>query len=242
MSTAAVALLIVAVLVGTAAQRSTGIGFNLVVAPAATLVLPSHSVVGTVVRVALVVDVLVILADRKAIDWHLVWHYGWPATLAVPLAWWVGRSIDPAIIIAVTTLGTLALAAFLARPSRWTRPSERGERISGNVAGFCSGFLGITAGITGPPLALHTSISSRPLASNRSTMALFFAGVETVAVALHPRAASIGLTAVLIAMTGIGMLAGGLLVGRVNEHRLRRAVLVIVALSAVAALVGVILG
>ena len=40
-------------------------------------------------------------------DWlALAAEFGW---LAVPLAWWVGRSIDPAIIIAVTTLGSTEL-------------------------------------------------------------------------------------------------------------------------------------
>ncbi len=242
MSAVAVAALIVAVLIGASAQRATGIGFNLVVAPVAALALPTHDVVGTVVRLALVVDILVIVADRKAINWHQVWHYGWPAAVAVPFAWLVGRAVDPALLIAVTTLATLLAAAILARPSRWTRPGERAERISGNVAGFFSGFLGVSTGLAGPPLALHTSISSQPLASNRSTMAMFFAIVEFTAVLIHRQATGPALTAVLVGFVLLGMLTGGLLIGRVREHRLRRAVLVLVTLSALAALGGVIFG
>ena len=228
-----------AVMVGAGSQRATGIGFGLVVAPACALVLSGGDVVGTVVRLSLLADVLVFLGDRAHIDWRQLVRYAWPAALALPFAWLTTRAVSPPILIGSATLATLAVATVVARPSRWRTRTERADRVGGSIAGFASGFMGVTTGLSGPPLALHASSGTRSMAANRSTMALFFLVVDFVAILVHPHAVGTPVLGLLVVTLAIGILGGRALVGRVSEHSLRRAVLAIVAISAVAALVGV---
>ena len=57
-------LLAAAAALGAAAQRATGIGFSLVVAPACAIALAPDASIGTLVRLALVADIAVLVTER----------------------------------------------------------------------------------------------------------------------------------------------------------------------------------
>lgn len=240
MSLEAVILLLLAVVVGAMAQRATGIGFNLVVAPACALALSAGVALGTVVRLALLADLLVLLGDGHAIQWTRVWHYAWPAAVAVPVAWLTTRVVGPSVLLTGATVATLVAVGVLVRPASRRTPSDRVDRVSGRAAGFAAGFMGVTTGLSGPPLALHTASGNRSLAGDRSTMAVFFVAVDLTATLMHPTAAGLGLLALLGVAAVLGTTIGAVLIGRVHERLLRRAVLVMVTVSATVALVGLV--
>jgi hypothetical protein len=74
------------------------------------------------------------------------------------------------------------------------------------------------------------------MAGSRATMAVFFLAVDLAAVIAHPRAVGGGLLAGLAVVLVAGAVAGGWLATRVDDARLRAALVPIVGLSALAAL------
>ena len=60
-----------AVATGALAQATTGIGFTLVVVPAAALLLDAGDVLGTVARLGLLVDLVVLWQGRRSFDARL---------------------------------------------------------------------------------------------------------------------------------------------------------------------------
>jgi uncharacterized membrane protein YfcA len=236
-------LLAAAVAAGACAQRAAGIGFTLGVAPACALALGPADALGTLVRVALIADVAVLVAERSAFELRAAREYLVPALFALPVAFVATHALPPRFLVTAATVATLAAVAFLARTARASAPraTERASGLAGNVAGFASGFMGLTTGMSGPPLAIHAVHARRPMATNRATFAFFFAIVDLVAVLAHPRAAGAPVLAVLVAMVLVGTAAGAPAASRIDERRLRTGLLVLVALGASAALARMVL-
>jgi uncharacterized protein len=241
-------LLAAAAAVGAMAQRSTGTGFSLVVAPAcAVAVLPDASI-GTLVRLSLMADIVILLSERSSIDWRSVRRLLAPAALAVPVALVVGALVPGPTMAAATSVVTLAAAGAMvlgglrrfAAPDPSAGPPLTVEAaVSSRVAGFAAGFMGVTTGMPGPPLALHASRSRGPLASDRASMVVLFLVIDLVATLTHPRslpAPQLGVLAVAV-VAGLG--CGAWLSGRVHDRHLRTALVVIVALGACGGLVHV---
>jgi uncharacterized membrane protein YfcA len=266
MSAMSLVLLLVSVALGAFAQRTTGIGFTLLAGPACALALdPSHAL-GTLVRLAIVADVLVLLADRSDLDTRALRGFLWPAALAFPLALVAARVVPANALVVVAALATIVAAFALQRSGAKTRravmrrtaatvtASRATESLpepspgvvvdvhpaATRLAGFAAGFFGVTTGMAGPPLALHATVSGRPLGASRATMTMFFLAVDLAALVAHPTAARPGITAALLVALLAGAFAGGLAAGRVREEHLRRAIPPLVLAGACAALVRVV--
>lgn len=252
-------LLAVAVAVGAAAQRSTGTGFSLVVAPACAIaVLPGASV-GTLVRLSLIADVVVLLSERSSVEWRSVRHLLVPAALAVPVALVAGAVMPGPAMTTATGLVTLVAAGMMAA-GRFRRVGASspapapdaavamagamagaGGRTSSRAAGFAAGFMGLTTGMPGPPLALHASRSTGPLSGDRASMVVLFLAIDLMAAVTHPRslpASQLGLLAMAVV---VGLAGGTWLTGRVPDRHLRSALIVIVGLGACAGLAHVLM-
>lgn len=251
--TPAIVVLVAAVAVGAAAQRSTGIGFTLLVAPAAGLALAPATALGTLVRLAVVADLLVIAGERRRLDHRTLRAYLAPAALAVPVGLLVSTAVPPGALVATGAIATLFAAGALARtpaPAALVpatagaapRAGKRGARPrpATHAAGFAAGFFGVTTGMSGPPLALEAATSGRPLAGGRATMAVFFLLVDLAALAAHPHGAGAGLELVLLAALALGVLAGARVATRIGDARVRAALPWLVAAGACAALVRVV--
>jgi uncharacterized membrane protein YfcA len=233
-----VVVVIVAVAFGAFAQTTTGIGFALAVAPACALAFEPAIVIGTVARLAVVADVAVVMTGVGDLDVGIALRYLWPAVLAVPLAALATAVLPVTVVVtgaAAATLGTVCVTAVFPVGRRATVTGRR-DRWTGTVSGFAAGFLGVTAGLSGPPVALHTTLSGRPLARSRSTLALFFLVIDVVAALTHPRSAETHVMITLVGAAAIGIVVGGRVARVVDESVLRPALLVIVAASGVAAM------
>ena len=270
-------LLAAAVAVGAAAQRSTGIGFSLVVTPVCAAVLLPDVALGTVARLALVADVAVLLSERSAIDWTSVRRLLGPAILAVPVGVAVGALVPSrtmvlgasAVILAVSLhlLRTLprrtsagravrpTSPALLARPALASSPAPAHPpalapspalgpsptpvaRTTG-AAGFAAGFLGVTTGMSGAPLAFLASRRARPLAEDRASMVVLFLCIDVVAAVAHPHSVPVEVLAPLGAAIVAGLWGGTWLSRRVADHRLRAIVVGLVVAGAGLGLVSV---
>lgn len=253
MSPLSLVLLLAAVAVGAFAQRTTGIGFTLLAGPACALALEPDHALGTLVRLAIVSDLLVLLADRSGLDVRELRRFLWPAALAFPLALLAANALPATALVAGAAIATIVAALALQRSTSLARrhPATAGagpvvpvvpvvHPSTTNVAGFAAGFFGVTTGMAGPPLALHASVSGRPLAASRATMTMFFLAVDLVALAAHPTAARPGVTLPLLGAVVAGAAIGAPAARRLPEAQLRRAIPPLVLAGACTALVRVV--
>lgn len=230
--------LLLAVAGGAFAQGATGIGFALVAAPACALALDSAQVMGTVARLAITVDVVLAIRDLRQIDFRVIGNYLWSAPLALPLAIVVSAVLPAPVLITGTALGTLFFVALVMRPRpSSTRPSSAGTATTRQVvAGFASGFMGVTTGLSGPPVALEVIRTRRPVVRSRATLALFFAVIDITAAFAHPRAVALGTLLPMVGALIVGLGAGRRLADIVNERLLRLGLAAIVAITALGAI------
>lgn len=230
--------LLLAVTGGAFAQGVTGIGFTLVAAPACALALDSAHVVGTVARLAITVDVALAARDIRQIEFRIVGNYLWSAPLALPLAIVVSAVLPAPVLVTGTALGTLFCVALLMwpRPSSPRSSSSRAATLRQAVAGFASGFMGVTTGLSGPPVALEAIRTRRPVVRSRATLALFFAVIDVTAAFVHPLAVGLGALLPLVGALLVGLGVGRHLADIVSERSLRFGLAAIVAVTALGAI------
>jgi uncharacterized membrane protein YfcA len=229
-------LLLAATGLGAFAQRTTGIGFALLVAPMCALALDANTALGTVVRLAIVADVVVLVGDRGAVAWRSVATYLMPAALAFPVALIVSAAVSSQALVvsaAVITAGA-AVVLFRARPAAVPSPAGM-TSTSTRVAAFAAGFMGVTTGMSGPPLALQATLSGRALATDRATMTALFLVIDLAALVAHPHGVGGPPLAALVVALGLGAGAGGWAVSRLRDAHLRRLIPPLVLASACAA-------
>jgi uncharacterized protein len=234
----ATVLLVLAVAFGAFAQGATGIGFTLVAAPACALALDASDVIGTVARLAVVVDVALVAGGVRHVDVRVAARYLWFALPAVPIAVVVASVVAAEVLVVAAATTTLACVLLMTR-ARAVAPAA--PRMAGPsqqaVAGFASGFMGVTTGMSGPPVALESIYARRPVLRNRATLALFFLVIDTAAVLTHPDAIRGSAMIPLVAALLVGLLVGRRITTLVSEHAIRQSVAAVVAMSAVAAVV-----
>jgi uncharacterized protein len=200
-------LLCVAVLVGAATQRVTGLGFALVSAPFLVLLLGPSAGVLLANALSLAANLVVLAQTWRAVEVRKALLLAVPALIAVVPGAWVARAL-PAPLLAITA-GSFVLVALLAALVTGHARVLRGT--SGAVtAGALSGFMNVTAGVGGPALSLYAL-------SNGWTHHPFVATVQLHLVLLN--AASVtakGWPALppVIWMVAVGSLAVGAVVGR----------------------------
>lgn len=258
-----VVVMMAAVLVGGFAQSVTGFGFALVVAPACALALPGALVVGTVARLAVAVDALVLAGSHRNVDRAGVTRLVAPGLCAVPVGLFLTHVVPVSTLVVVGAVATLVVAAAItartgasswhhltrspagsvgpptappaaACPAGARRSAGKGSAVG---VGFLAGVLGLTSGLSGPPVALHAMLGGRPLAASRGTMAAFFLVVDVSAVLIHPEAASVVKMLVLSAAGLVGILAGGWARGRLDDAVVRLAVVGLVMACASGAMI-----
>jgi uncharacterized membrane protein YfcA len=200
-----------------------------VVVPACALLLDSGDVLGTVARLGLLVDLVVLWQGRHALDLRLVGTYLAPAAVAVPIGFATSAVVPEGSLVIGAALVTLAAGVLLLR----AQTVGAGRPVA---AGFASGFLGITVGMSGPPVAIDTAKRGLSPDATRASLAAFFAVVDLTAALAHPRAAGAGVTALLVLAAAVGLLAGHRIARRSGATDLRRAVAVLVVAGALAAL------
>ncbi|HKJ93434.1 MAG TPA: sulfite exporter TauE/SafE family protein [Longimicrobiales bacterium] len=223
-----------AVLLGAALHGSVGFGVNLVVVPV-LLMLDPKLVPGPVLVVATVLTVLISLRERGAIHRGELMRLIGGAVPGLVAGAIVLRMISErglAIMIGVFVLAAVVLSALGWRPKTGAKTTV--------VAGAVAGFMGTTAAIPGPPVAL--AYQGRDGAAIRGMLGAFLVFLNPVALATLAMVGEFGRTQMV---AGLGLVPGvvvGFLVSSRTRHylkgrRMRWAVLAVSAAAAVAVLV-----
>ncbi|MDF1606302.1 sulfite exporter TauE/SafE family protein [Nocardioides sp. YIM 152315] len=224
------ALVFAAVLIGSTVQSVVGLGVGLVAAPVITLVEPDL-MPGVMLALAFVLPCVTLVHDHDDIDWR---GLGWSLPARV-----VGSAVG---VWVVATFSADQLGAFigtivlLAAALTWHAVTVPITRSTLGTAGFVSGVTGTATSIGGPPFALL--YQHRPPTQIRTTMAVYFVVGAALSLAgltmsgdleLH----QVAVATLLLPALGLGVLAGVPLRRRVPAERVRPAVLLVSAASAV---------
>ncbi|MGJ7441317.1 sulfite exporter TauE/SafE family protein [Aquipuribacter sp. MA13-6] len=174
-------VLVVAVLLGSAAQRVTGVGFALVVSPFAVL---AHGAQGGVVVVCVVgaSGATVVLAlTRRDVDVPVLRRLLLPAGLGVVLGAALLAVLPPGPAQAAAG-GAVVLGVLAAAVAGRFRPVAPGRRVLW-LAGTASGTMSALAGLAGPALAVLALMTRWPQARFVATVQPYFVivGAGTVA-------------------------------------------------------------
>lgn len=241
-------ILVLAFMVAAGAQGATGLGFSLVAMPVAAMLIDADQVVGTVVRAAVVLDVILVLRQRGSLDVRALQAYAWPALLAVPVGLGVGRVVPPSTLVVLSACACLGMSGWLGAQSMFPavrvvalsagqrRPVAAGlvavgASGSGHRAGFASGLMAASVGMPGPPLALDAMRRLPDASVRNATLAAFFLVADLVAVLSH--SGHVG--APLLVGLAVGVVGGATLglrlQARLAADRLQQAMLVVVAAS-----------
>lgn len=223
-----------AVLAGAAVQGSVGLGLGLIAAPVMALLDPTL-VPATILLVTSVLPVLTSGREPDAVDWSGLGFALAGRVPGVALGAWVVVT-QPARTTAVVVAVVVLSAVVLSVTSWRARPTPRALVLAGVV----SGVSGTATSIGGPPVAMLYQHSSGP--TLRSTMGMYFLIGNVLSAAVLALAGEIGQRDLLRALALLpfvvaGFLLSGPLRSRVAGPRLRTAVLLLSAASALVLLV-----
>ncbi|PDQ34264.1 MAG: hypothetical protein B5766_12565 [Candidatus Lumbricidophila eiseniae] len=224
-----------AVLAGASAQRATGLGFGLVSAPFLTLALGPHNGVGWANLLASCVAGAVLLTSVRNVDWPRAWRLAAGALLGVIPGILLGRFV-PAPVVQVIVGGLVLLALGVVVFTR----ERKLVAVPGGAwsAGVLSGFMGASAGVGGPPLALYAkstdwwSVSFVPTAQ----VVFIVTGVTSV-VSRGISMVNWSLTVVMVVGLAVGLVVGHLIARRIPETLTLNLALTLAALGSIATIV-----
>ncbi|UCC73196.1 MAG: sulfite exporter TauE/SafE family protein [Gemmatimonadota bacterium] len=218
---------------GAAVQGSVGFGLSLIAVPLLFLVDPRF-VPAPVLCAAIVLTLLLAHRERRSIDFRgVAWAVGGrvPGS-AIGAAALVALSGDVlSLLFGILVLVAVALSALRLRvePRPWSLVS----------AGVLSGFMGTTAALGGPPIALL--LQNLPAARLRGTLSGFFVGgaiVSLLALAAVDRLGRQDLLLGLALLPGVilGFLVSGYTARILDRRYTRTAVRAIAAAAALVAI------
>jgi uncharacterized protein len=223
-----------ALFAGATVQSLVGLGLGLVAAPVITIVQP-ELMPEVMLWLACTYPFVTLAAEREDIHWA---GLGWSLPTRL-----LGTAVGVAAVAAFSTrvlgllVAVMVLAAVLVTWLAVRLPITRGSLMT---AGLVSGFSGTATSIGGPPMAIL--YQDRPPRQIRTTLAVYFmvgAGLSLAGLAL---AGQLDLRRALLAACLAPVLPFGAALGRVlrrrlPEHRVRGAVLLLCAASALVLLV-----
>lgn len=218
------------ILVAATLQGAVGIGYSLVAAPLLALLNPALAP-EPVISTSIVLSVLVAARERQAIAFHEIsWAWLGYVPGALVAGYLLSRISADAISLLFGGLILLAVALSSLRPHLPFSPATL------LPTGLLSGFMGTTAAIAGPPIALL--YQHRQAADIRATLNLYFAGAGLLSLTtlmVGGRFGQVALThsLLLLPATVLGFLLSSRFIALLDRGFIRPLIL---ALSAAAAI------
>lgn len=213
MSVTTVAILLLAVFVGGAFQRLAGMGFGMVVAPIALLLLPGQAGIVFANLLGVVAALALVWPVWKDIEWKRFAYIAGASLAGAAGGAAIAGALDVnifRIVVGSVLLVAIVGAQFVGRLT-FTAP----ERSSAIAAGGVTGALVAMSGIGGPPMAVYAVVTRWDPRGFSATMQPFVALSScfgAAAVLVGDPTALPALTAVQWVLAVVA-LAGGLVVG-----------------------------
>jgi uncharacterized membrane protein YfcA len=214
---------------GAFVQGTIGFGLAVVAAPI-LLLINIHFVPGSLLVAALLLSLMMIAREPRAVAWHEVGHAtAGRVVTALPAAWMVAR-LDPFWFNNVFAIAVLVAVAMSLCGWRWKMSPTNVA-----VAGAISGITGTISSIGGPPMAIVYQHQRGP--HMRATLSAVFTIGTLLSMGSLALFDEFGLPDILLGlalMPGVlvGFVISSLVAGRLDKHITRPAVLGVSALSA----------
>lgn len=235
----ALAVIAVALLIGTMVQGLVGLGLGLVGAPIATLVAPGL-MPGLLLCTAALLPLLQLARDHEEIDWRgLAWAVPARVPGTVLGVWLLAQFSDRQLSVAV---GVMVLAAVLLTWHTVTVPITPTTLVG---AGVISGVTATATSIGGPPIAIL--YQHRSPVQIRSTLAVYFVlgalfSLIGLGVSGQLEARQVWLAGLFVPFLLVGLWLSGRVGRRVSPQRIRNIMLAVCAASALTLLVRSLVG
>lgn len=225
---------VLAVAVGAAAQRVTGLGFALLAAPLLVLVLGPREGVVLANALGALVSALVLARTWRLVDWSRVRRLLPGSLVAVPLGGLVVRALPgPVLLLTVGALCTVAVTAAWFGPAwQWL-----GSRAGSAGSGFLSGLFSVTAGTGGPPLTIYAVSTGWAAAAFSASVQPVLLSNGLFALAVKGPPANLLLLAGCAMAVLVGVVAGSRLGRRLSPARTLQLVLGLALLGSLGAVV-----
>lgn len=225
-----------AVLMGAAVQRITGMGMSLICAPVLMFIFGPLSGVALASGVGLLASTGILALTWRCLDLRRGLFLAVGASAVVPPAAYALRLVDSSALKVIA--GLLVLGAVLLTLRQETgRVSTDGTAVR-LITGAFSGFLGVAAGVGGPPAAVYAARVSWSGPSVVPTFQVLFLVVGGLTLAsAGDLEISVHSWTVLLAAMAAGFGVGSFLASRVPAKAAQRSTLWISAAGAVATMV-----
>jgi len=213
-------------------QGLTGFGFGLIALPLLGFFLDIRTSVPLMVLLAEIISIYLSFHLRKDINLQCTFTLLGASLVGIPLGVYAlmqipsqGLSVSVGIIMVAFTS-----YQFMVRPA----PRAFGKWLT-VLAGFCSGVLGGSLGVSGPPVIVYTALQPWTKDQAKATLACFFALSSLVIIATQAASGMItGEVLHLYALSLPALLSGIFLgtkaYGRLSDHGYRRLALALVFL------------
>lgn len=234
------------VVLGTASQRITGMGFAMLMAPFFALAFGPYEGILLMNLGGAVSSSIMLARVWSGVDWRR-WFF--LASAALPgglVGWWVIKQAEPSILQIVIG-GSLVIGLLVLQLTK-PRPGVIPEKTGALVAGGIFGFTGVTAGFGAPFVALYALGSGWDLRKLAATLQPLFVGVSAAAFIAKtwsqhaPPSLDWWIYVALIVLIVTGMAVGEILGRRVNVERAPTWVRTLCYLGATAAVLDGVLG
>lgn len=168
---ATVLLLVAAVFLGASTQRISGMGFAMVASPFLVLLLGPHAGITLVNLLGACSSLMIFVQVFRKVQYKKVALILIPAMLmTIPGAWVAARVQGPWLSIGIALMVFLALgSSFMIR----NLPAAQGKSLAIG-AGAVSGFMSVTAGVSGPAIAGYAVASRWPQRQFAVSVQLYF--------------------------------------------------------------------
>lgn len=227
-----IAVIAVAVMAGAMAQRVSGMGFAIIVAPVLVLVVgPVDGIL--MVNICGAVSASIIFTQVwRDVDWRQYFLLTVPALVALAPGVWIAVRLGGPMLqvgVGVLLLSVLTLSLFATRGER-VLPTVPAAVLSGGACGF----LSATAGASGPSVSIYAVVTRWDQRSFAATIQPFFATLGTIAFVSKVRSLPEGLPAypwwlwlLIMSCTLVGLTVGGYLSQIVSVRLARISVIVL---------------
>jgi hypothetical protein len=181
-----------------------------------------------VAMLGLTVEVILVVRYRNKLDLRVVWKLIAAAIVGIPLGVMMLKRIDEDIVL--TILGVVIVAYALYGLSKLRLPRLDGAAWP-YLVGFASGVLGGAYNTSGPPVVIYGNCRRWTPSEFLGNLQSFFLAVDLVVVATHAASGNLSpdvwrAYALALIPLAVGLVAGSLLAGRVNQAVYGKLVLV----------------
>lgn len=235
-------LLLLAVVLGGIAQRSTGMGFALASAPLAIIAIGPLQGVLMMNLLGIPAATMALVLLWRRIEWPTVFAMILPCVIGVFLGVQFLSLIDPAYL--EFGLGIALLLAVIITLRAPALPASRSLTVPSVITGFSAGFLNAVASIGGPPLVVYRNLRKWPVESFTPTiqpLLITMSGssflVKSLTGAVAVPMFSLGAWLSLAVALSIGLIIGQQISKRLSMPAAGKAITLIAVIGSIATLI-----